>query len=99
MYTTLDGLNPLHRLIDYCSDDNWCAFLKRFTESVQTVTGQVVDVKLASEADHSLLQDEVEQLRATVDQLSTEVRRSYVICSEAHSVCSEPSFEMSSISK
>ena len=76
MYTTLDGLNPLHRLIDYCSDDNWCAFLKRFTESVQTVTGQVVDVKLASETDHSLLQDEVERLRATVDQLSTEVRSS-----------------------
>ena len=54
------------------SDDNWCAFLKKFTESVQHVTGQVVDVRLASETGHSL-QDEVDQLRATVDQLTAEV--------------------------
>lgn len=60
------------KLLD--SDDNWCAFLKRFTDSVQHITGQIVDVRLASEADHSLLQDEIDQLRGTVDKLTTEVR-------------------------
>ncbi|KAJ3004363.1 hypothetical protein NUW54_g4848 [Trametes sanguinea] len=44
----------------------------QFAESVQHVTGQVVDVRLASDADHSLLQDEIEHLRTTVDQLTEE---------------------------
>lgn len=57
-----------------CSDENWCAFLQRFAESVQHVTGQVVDVRLASDTDHSLLQEEIDHLRTTVDKLSDEVR-------------------------
>lgn len=58
------------------SDENWCAFLQRFAESVQHVTGQVVDVRLASDTDHSLLQEEIDHLRTTVDKLSDEVRLS-----------------------
>ncbi|CDO73783.1 hypothetical protein BN946_scf185015.g111 [Trametes cinnabarina] len=53
-------------------DDKWCSFLKRFSDSVQYITGQVVDVRLASDSNHSLLQDEIEQLRATVDKLTDE---------------------------
>ncbi len=61
-------------LVDLCcSDDGWCAFLKHFADSVQSVTGQIVDVRLASETDHSVLQDEIDNLRAKVDELTTEV--------------------------
>ena len=56
-----------------CSDDGWCAFLKHFADSVQSVSGQIVDVRLASETDHSVLQDEIDDLRAKVDELTTEV--------------------------
>ena len=55
------------------SEDSWCTFLKHFADSVQHVTGQIIDVRPASDMDHSLLQDEMEQLRATVDKLSAEV--------------------------
>lgn len=43
---------------------------------MQHVTGQVVDVRLASDTDHSLLQEEIDHLRTTVDKLSDEVRLS-----------------------
>lgn len=41
---------------------------------MQNITGQVVDVKLASETDHSVLQEEIDHLQSTLDKLSDEVR-------------------------
>ncbi|KAI0776213.1 FH2-domain-containing protein [Trametes elegans] len=71
LFAVLDKFVEQAALLDDF-DDSWCAFLTRFAESVQHVTGQVVDVRLATDADHSLLQAEIDQLRATVDKLSAE---------------------------
>lgn len=63
----------------FCSNDGWCAFLKHFADSVQSVTGQIVDVRLASETDHSVLQDKIDDLRAKLNDLTTEVGLLYCV--------------------
>jgi diaphanous 1 len=48
--------------------------MKRFSASVQHITGQELDVRAASEDDSmSVVEEELESLRAKVDELSDEV--------------------------
>lgn len=56
------------------SDESWHTFLKRFTSSVQDITGQELEVKAASENDsREVVERELELLRAQVEELSEEV--------------------------
>ena len=54
------------------SDDNWHLFLKRFAASVQFITGQELEVKAAGSKD--IVEQELEDLRSKVEELSDEVR-------------------------
>lgn len=48
--------------------------MKRFTASVQHITGQELEVKAASDADSmTVVEEELETLRAKVEELSDEV--------------------------
>lgn len=65
---------PISYTLTYVrSDDSWRDFLKRFAGSVQHITGQVLDVRPALDGNELQLEDEVERLRAKVDELSEEV--------------------------
>lgn len=67
-------------LICLYSDDNWHVFMKRFTTSVENITGQALDVRAASDDNQSSVQEEIERLKKQVDELKTEVcRRFYFI--------------------
>ena len=54
--------------------------MKRFTASVEHITGQELDVKPATESD-AALEHELETLRAQVDDLSDEVGYQSIIFS------------------
>ncbi|KIK67748.1 hypothetical protein GYMLUDRAFT_68769 [Collybiopsis luxurians FD-317 M1] len=54
-------------------DEDWHTFIKRFTESVESITGQALEVKAASEDEQmSTVKEEVARLRKQVDELSQE---------------------------
>jgi diaphanous 1 len=55
------------------SDDSWHIFMKKFASSVQHITGQELDVKAASDNDTTIVEQELEELRAKVEELSDEV--------------------------
>jgi hypothetical protein len=57
------------------SDESWHVFLKRFATSVQHITGQEVEVKEAREnaSINIIMEQELELLRAKVDELTDEV--------------------------
>lgn len=61
-------------IIIIISDESWHIFLKRFAASVQHITGQEVEVKEAREnASINIMEQELELLRAKVDELTDEV--------------------------
>lgn len=56
------------------SDDSWHLFMMRFTNSVQHITGQELEVRAVSEIDSiTVVEQELETLRTRVDELSDEV--------------------------
>lgn len=57
------------------SDDGWQLFIKQFASSVKGITGQELDVKLAIDGadSNAIVEEELEVLRAKVDELSDEV--------------------------
>lgn len=55
------------------SDDNWRVFMKRFASSVQHITGQTVDVVVGGGSPREVVEEELEVLRAKVEELSDEV--------------------------
>lgn len=62
----------------YYSDDSWHTFMKRFAGSVQHITGQELEVLTGRDSDSlTIVEEELEDLRAKVDELSDEVRRAF----------------------
>ena len=47
--------------------------MKRFTSSVQHITGQAIDVVAGDQKSRSVVEEELEVLRAKVEELSDEV--------------------------
>lgn len=56
------------------SDESWRVFLKRFATSVEHITGQEIEVKEARENGSVEIEQELEMLRAKVDELTDEVK-------------------------
>lgn len=64
----------LHHTNSWISDSNWRVFLKRFSTSVQHITGQEIEVKEPGESDsRDTVVQELESLRIKVEELSDEV--------------------------
>lgn len=67
------------------SDDSWHTFMKRFASSVEHITGQELDVHPASRGDSLVVvEQELEELRAKVEELSDEVGPSLPKFSKSH---------------
>ncbi|KAJ4496810.1 formin homology 2 domain-containing protein [Lentinula lateritia] len=74
LLTVLDQFVQQASLLD-SFDDNWHIFMKRFTESVENITGQPLDVRAISEdtqMNSAIVKEEVAQLRKQVEELSQE---------------------------
>ncbi|KAJ3796793.1 armadillo-type protein [Lentinula aff. detonsa] len=75
-----DLLNVLDHFVQQASlldsfDDDWHLFMKRFTESVENITGQAIDVKVVSENKRTsavIVKEEASQLRKQVEELLQE---------------------------
>jgi hypothetical protein len=65
--------------------------MRRFAASVQHITGQELEVKAASDSDSmSIVEQELEELRAKVEELSDEVRCRKCIYTTASSSDASP---------
>lgn len=74
LYDTLLCIYSLLNDIHILSDDSWKVFLRRFSISVQHITGQEIEVKSPDEsASRDIMEQEVESLRVKVGELSDEV--------------------------
>ncbi|KAJ3859957.1 hypothetical protein EV359DRAFT_75418 [Lentinula novae-zelandiae] len=74
LLTVLDQFVQQASLLD-SFDDNWHIFMKRFTESVENITRQPLDVRTTSEdtqMNSAIVKEEVAQLRKQVEELSQE---------------------------
>lgn len=61
----------------FISDDSWHIFMKRFATSVQHITGQELEVRAAMDSDSfNIVEQELEELRSKVEELSEEVSTS-----------------------
>lgn len=55
------------------SDDSWPQFVKDFGQTIKHLTGLDLEARGSAEGHDAVLEDEIESLRAQVDELSKEV--------------------------
>lgn len=72
-YVILNFFNFCGHSVVIISDESWHAFLKRFATSVQHITRQDIGVKQETSS-LEIVKQELEMLRAKVDQLTDEVK-------------------------
>lgn len=71
LLTILDKFVEQAALLDNF-DDSWHVFMNRFAASVQHITGQELEVRAASESPSEVVEEELEALRARVEELNDE---------------------------
>ncbi|KAJ8462763.1 hypothetical protein ONZ45_g17814 [Pleurotus djamor] len=74
LFSILDKFVEQAALLDDF-DDGWYIFMKKFAASVQHITGQEIEVKAVSDAISVHVTEEIETLRAQVEDLSEERER------------------------